>query len=146
MKPSDDPKADQLINSNISQPNEVVEKLLILNENDEKGEENQKWRSMILVVGLQRNNFKCADGRTIMKDALSITMVQKVPPCFGTISITILMKFLAMSCFTIRMKVCYGYGTLMILNSGQTAKLLVQHGDVNALSIYAISLSMACLM
>ena len=42
MKPSDDPKADQLINSNISQPNEVVEKYTNSNENDEKGEENQK--------------------------------------------------------------------------------------------------------
>lgn len=41
MKPSDDPKADQLINSNISQPNEVVEKYINSNENDEKGEENQ---------------------------------------------------------------------------------------------------------
>lgn len=41
MKPSDDPKADQLINSNISQPNEVVEKYTNSNENDEKGEENQ---------------------------------------------------------------------------------------------------------
>lgn len=40
MKPSDDPKADQLINSNISQPNEVVEKYTNSNENDEKGEEN----------------------------------------------------------------------------------------------------------
>lgn len=41
MKPSDDPKADQLINSNISQPNEVVEKYTNSNENDEKGEESQ---------------------------------------------------------------------------------------------------------
>ena len=41
MKPSDDPKADQLINSNISQPNEVVKKYINSNENDEKGEENQ---------------------------------------------------------------------------------------------------------
>lgn len=41
MKPSDDPKADRLINSNISQPNEVVEKYTNSNENDEKGEENQ---------------------------------------------------------------------------------------------------------
>ena len=41
MKPSDDLKADQLINSNISQPNEVVEKYTNSNENDEKGEENQ---------------------------------------------------------------------------------------------------------
>lgn len=41
MKPSDDPKADQLINSNISQPNEVVERYTNSNENDEKGEENQ---------------------------------------------------------------------------------------------------------
>ena len=41
MQPSDDPKADQLINSNISQPNEVVEKYTNSNENDEKGEENQ---------------------------------------------------------------------------------------------------------
>lgn len=41
MKPSNDPKADQLINSNISQPNEVVEKYTNSNENDEKGEENQ---------------------------------------------------------------------------------------------------------
>ena len=41
MKPSDDPKADQLINSNISQPNEVIEKYTNSNENDEKGEENQ---------------------------------------------------------------------------------------------------------
>ena len=41
MKPSDDPKADQLINSNISQPNEVVENYTNSNENDETGEENQ---------------------------------------------------------------------------------------------------------
>ena len=41
MKPSDDPKADQLINSNISQPNEVTEKAN-QNPNDLKeGGENQ---------------------------------------------------------------------------------------------------------
>ena len=40
-KPSDDPKADELVNSNISQPNQVVEKYTKPNKNDEKGEINQ---------------------------------------------------------------------------------------------------------
>lgn len=42
LKPSKDPKADQLINSNISQPNAVVEKTLgTKQENTEEGEESQ---------------------------------------------------------------------------------------------------------
>ena len=40
-KPSDDPKANELVNSNIGQPNQVVEKYTKLDENDEKGEINQ---------------------------------------------------------------------------------------------------------
>ena len=34
----------------------------------------------------------------------------------------------------------YTYGTFNDTESGQTAKLLVQHGDVDALSIYANNL------
>jgi hypothetical protein len=42
LKPSKDPKADQLINSNISQPNAAVEKTLgAKQENTEEGEESQ---------------------------------------------------------------------------------------------------------
>jgi hypothetical protein len=38
LKPSDDPKADQLVNSNITQPSEVVEKTLKPTEEKEEGE------------------------------------------------------------------------------------------------------------
>ena len=41
MRPSDDPKADELINSNISQPDETEQPYNEMTEDSEEGGENQ---------------------------------------------------------------------------------------------------------
>ena len=83
-----------------------------------------------------KNNLKCADGRTIMKDAFKHNDGQKVPLVWNhrhndpneVLGYVLLHN---------QDEGVYGYGTFNDTESGQTAKLLVQHGDVNALSIYA---------
>ena len=42
MKPSDDPKADQLINSNISQSKEAEQQWMNNDENQNGGDENEQ--------------------------------------------------------------------------------------------------------
>ena len=42
MKPSDDPKADQLINSNISQSKETEQQWMNNDENQNGGDENEQ--------------------------------------------------------------------------------------------------------
>ena len=83
-----------------------------------------------------KNNLKCSDGRTIMKDAFKHNDGQKVPLVWNH-QHNDPNEVLGYVLLHNQDEGVYGYGTFNDTESGQTAKLLVQHGDVNALSIYA---------
>ena len=83
-----------------------------------------------------RNDIKCSDGRTIRKDAFKHNDGQTVPVVWnhqhndpnGILGHALLEN---------RDEGVYAYVTLNETDKGKTAKLLVQHGDITALSIYA---------
>lgn len=83
-----------------------------------------------------RANLKCSDGRTIMKDAFKHNDGQTVPLVFNH-SHNSPFDVLGHALLENRDEGVYAYCTFNDSESGQTAKLLVQHGDVKALSIYA---------
>ena len=83
-----------------------------------------------------KNNLKCSDGRTIMKDAFKHNDGKKVPLVWNH-QHNDPNEVLGYVLLHNQDEGVYGYGTFNDTESGQTAKLLVQHGDVNALSIYA---------
>jgi len=83
-----------------------------------------------------KNNLKCADGRTIRKDAFIDCDGMKVPLVWahkhddpG--------KVLGHAILENREDGVYTYGSFNETESGKNAKELVKHGDVRALSIYA---------
>ena len=86
-----------------------------------------------------RNDLVCADGRIIRRNAFQVNDGQKVPLVWnhkhdGVVDV------LGHALLENREEGVYAYGTFNDTESGQTAKLLVQHGDVDALSIYANNL------
>lgn len=83
-----------------------------------------------------KNNVKCSDGRTIMKDAFKHNDGQKVPLVFNH-SHGSPFDVLGHALLENRDEGVYAYCTFNDSESGQTAKLLVEHGDIDALSIYA---------
>ena len=86
-----------------------------------------------------KNNLKCSDGRIIMKDAFK-HMDGKVVPLVWNHKHEGVIDVLGHALLENRAEGVYAYGTFNDTESGQTAKLLVQHGDVDALSIYANNL------
>ena len=83
-----------------------------------------------------RANLRCSDGRTIMKDAFKHCDGAEVPLVWNhqhNDPDNILGKALLHNMD----EGVYAYCTFNDSESGKTAKLLVQHGDVKALSIYA---------
>ena len=81
-------------------------------------------------------NIRCSDGRTIMRDAFAHNDGQTVPLVWnhqhdGPDYV------LGQVLLENRAEGVYGYGKFNETEAGKTAKLLVQHGDVDALSIYA---------
>ena len=86
-----------------------------------------------------RNDLKCSDGRTIRKDAFKDNDGQKVPlvwnhqhdEAFDVLGHAMLQN---------RDEGVYAYCKFNDTESGKTAKLLVQHGDIDRLSIYATKL------
>lgn len=86
-----------------------------------------------------RNNLKCSDGRTIMKDAFKECDGQTVPLVwnhqhndpFNVLGHALLKNM---------NDGVYAYCTLNDTESGKHAKLLIEHGDVRALSIWANNL------
>ena len=86
-----------------------------------------------------KNNLRCADGRTIMKDAFK-HMDGKIVPLVWNHKHDGVVDVLGHALLENRDEGVYAYGTFNDTESGQTAKLLVQHGDVDALSIYANNL------
>ena len=83
-----------------------------------------------------RNDLKCSDGRIIRKDAFKSNDGQKVPLVWNH-QHTDPTEVLGHAILENRNEGVYAYCKFNETESGQTAKLLVQHGDVNALSIYA---------
>lgn len=83
-----------------------------------------------------RNNLKCSDGRTIMKDAFKDNDGQKVPLVWNhdhNQPFSVLGHALLQN----RDDGVYAYCKFNNTESGQAAKQLVEHGDVCSLSIYA---------
>ena len=81
-------------------------------------------------------NLKCSDGRTIMKDAFKHNDGQIVPLVWNHMH-NEPDNVLGHALLENREEGVYAYGKFNDSKSGQMAKLLVQHGDVTALSIYA---------
>lgn len=81
-------------------------------------------------------NLKCSDGRTIMKDAFKQNDGQTVPLVWNH-KHNDPNEVLGHALLENREEGVYAYCKFNDTESGKTAKLLVQHGDVNALSIYA---------
>ncbi len=83
-----------------------------------------------------RNNLKCSDGKTIMKDAFKHNNGQTVPLVWNHQHNDPL-NILGHALLENRDEGVYAYCKFNETESGKNAKLLVEHGDVSALSIYA---------
>jgi HK97 family phage prohead protease len=83
-----------------------------------------------------RNNLKCSDGRTILKDAFKHNDGQTVPLVWNHQHNDPL-NVLGHALLENRDEGVYAYCKFNETESGKNAKLLVEHGDVSALSIYA---------
>lgn len=81
-------------------------------------------------------NLKCSDGRTILKDAFKHNDGQTVPLVWNH-QHNNPDEVLGHALLENRDEGVYAYCKFNDTESGQTAKLLVEHGDVNQLSIYA---------
>lgn len=85
-------------------------------------------------------NLKCSDGRTIMKDAFKDDDGRQVPLVWNH-RYNGPEEVLGHAMLENRDEGVYAYCKFNDTESGKTAKLLVQHGDVNALSICATNLN-----
>lgn len=83
-----------------------------------------------------RNDLTCSDGRVIRRDAFKGNDGQKVPLVWSHQHSDV-NDVLGHALLENREEGVYAYCKFNDTESGRTAKLLVQHGDVNALSIYA---------
>lgn len=83
-----------------------------------------------------RNDLLCADGRTIRKDAFKAQDGQTVPIVYNHNHKEV-EDVLGHGVLENRPEGVYIYGTFNDTPAGNTAKEMVKHGDVSALSIYA---------
>lgn len=83
-----------------------------------------------------RNNIRCSDGRTIMRDAFADQDGQKVPLVYQH-NHSDIDNVLGHVVLENRNDGVYCYGTFNNTPMGHDAKELVKHGDITALSIYA---------
>lgn len=83
-----------------------------------------------------RNNIRCSDGRTILKDAFKQHDGQTVPLVWNH-QHNESANVLGHAVLENRDEGVYAYCTFNDTEAGKNAKLLVEHGDVTALSIYA---------
>lgn len=83
-----------------------------------------------------RNNVRCSDGRTILKDAFKHNDGQIVPLVWNHDHNDPL-NVLGHALLENRDEGVYAYCTFNDTDAGRNAKALVEHGDVTALSIYA---------
>lgn len=83
-----------------------------------------------------RNDLKCSDGRVIRRDAFKHNDGQKVPLVWNH-QHNSQDEVLGHAILENREEGVYAYCSFNDSDSGKTAKILVQHGDIDALSIYA---------
>lgn len=83
-----------------------------------------------------KNNLKCSDGRTIRKDAFKENDGQTVPLVWQHVHSNP-ENVLGHALLENREDGVYAYCKFNDTDAGKNAKLLVQHGDITALSIYA---------
>ena len=83
-----------------------------------------------------RNDLECSDGRVIRRDAFKDNDGQVVPLVWNH-QHNDAMNVLGHALLENRRDGVYAYCTLNDTEQGRNAKLLVEHGDVSALSIYA---------
>lgn len=83
-----------------------------------------------------KNNLRCSDGRTILKDAFKHNDGQTVPLVWNHQHNDPL-NILGHALLENREEGVYAYCKFNDTPAGTNAKMLVQHGDVSALSIYA---------
>ena len=83
-----------------------------------------------------KNNLRCSDGRTILKDAFKHNDGQTVPLVWNHQHNDPL-NVLGHALLENREEGVYAYCKFNDTPAGANAKMLVQHGDVSALSIYA---------
>ena len=83
-----------------------------------------------------RNNLKCSDGRTILQDAFKHND-GKIVPMVWNHQHDNPMNVLGHALLENRKEGVYAYCVFNDTELGKNSKLLVQHGDVSALSIYA---------
>lgn len=83
-----------------------------------------------------RNDLKCSDGRVIRRDAFKHNDGQKVPLVWNH-QHNSQDEVLGHAILENREEGVYAYCNFNDSDSGKTAKILVQHGDIDALSIYA---------
>ena len=81
-------------------------------------------------------NIKCSDGRVIMKDAFKHNDGQIVPLIFNHDHDSP-DSVLGHALLENRDEGVYAYGKFNDTENGRTSKLLVEHGDITSLSIYA---------
>lgn len=86
-----------------------------------------------------RNNTRCSDGRTILRDAFKDCDGAKVPLVWGH-NHTDPNAVLGHAILENRDEGVYAYGFLNETESGENAKLLLQHGDIASMSIWANNL------
>lgn len=83
-----------------------------------------------------RNNLRCSDGRTIMRDAFKHNDGQTVPLVWNH-QHNEPSNVIGHALLENRSEGVYAYCSFNDTESGAIAKALVQHGDIKALSIYA---------
>ena len=83
-----------------------------------------------------KNNLKCSDGRTILRDAFKHNDGQTVPLVWNHQHNDPL-NVLGHALLENRESGVYAYCKFNETEAGKNAKMLVEHGDVTALSIYA---------
>lgn len=83
-----------------------------------------------------RNNIRCSDGRTIMKDAFKDYDGKTVPLVWGH-QHDEASNILGHAVLENREEGVYTYGYFNDTENGVNARLAVEHGDITALSIYA---------
>lgn len=83
-----------------------------------------------------KNNIKCADGRTIRKDAFKECDGQKVPLVWNHLHNSP-DNVIGYAILENRDEGVYAYGYFNDSDNGKYAKTAVNHGDISAMSIYA---------
>lgn len=83
-----------------------------------------------------KNNLKCTDGRTILQDAFKESDGEEVPLVWHHLHKSV-DNVLGLAHLENREDGVYAYCSFNSTTAGQNAKLLVQHGDIKFLSIYA---------